>query len=424
MPDQSNLAHHKQYDVVVVGAGLSGLQTAVKIHAAGFSVVVLEAMDRVGGKTLSVQSSSQGEGINDLGAAWINDSSQSEIYKLFLKAGLKPEKQLAQGNTLRQVEDGSYISVPFGQIFADEEEAEAFGTVFGALQKTTDASNLEDPISGPDAKRLDSLTFSEYCHELFDSPLTPIIANYLARALLGVEGDEVSALFLINYFKSGTGINNLISDGPDGGQYLRANKGTQTISKYLASQLDPESVHLNNVIKSISQSSTGVEVVTAANHTFKAKHVVVSIPSALYPTISFSPELPPSKTILAEGTAIGAYGKIIYVWSTPWWRDAGLSGIFEAPLSGYVSFTKETSVPADNQWSITCFIAGDPARELSKYAQKVRRQKVWEQFTLAFEGSGVLKGTKVPEPIQVHEIAWKRNQYADGAPTSVMGPGF
>ncbi|KAK4174450.1 hypothetical protein QBC36DRAFT_39519 [Triangularia setosa] len=425
MSDQGQLVHHKEYDVVVVGAGLSGLQTAVKVQSAGFSVAVLEAMDRVGGKTLSVQSSSQGKGINDLGAAWINDSNQSEIYNLFLEAGLTPEKQLAEGKTLRQVEDGGYVSVPFGRIFVDEEEATAFAALFGALQKAADASDLGDPISGPDAKRLDSLTFSEHCHELLDSPLTPIIATYLARALLGVEGDEVSALFLINYFKSGTGIENLISDGPDGGQYLRADKGMQTVSKYLASQLPSGSVHLTSVVKSISQlsSTTGVEVVTTAKQTFKAKRVVVSLPSTLYPTISFSPGLPPSKSILAEGTAMGAYGKIIYVWATPWWREAGLSGTFEAPLSGYVSFTRETSVPEDNQWSITCFIAGDPARELSKYAQKVRRQKVWEQFTQAFEGSGVLKGGKMPEPIHVHEIAWKKNQYADGAPTAVMGPG-
>ncbi|KAK4195761.1 putative amine oxidase [Triangularia verruculosa] len=355
----------KPYDVVVVGTGLSGLKTAVKIQRAGFSVVVLEAMDRVGGKTLSIQSSIHGTGINDLGAAWVNDSSQSEIFALFLEAGLRPEKQLTQGNTLRQVEDGSYVSVPFGQLFADEEEAAAFAVLFDALQKAVDASDLEDPISGPDAKRLGSLTFSKYCHELLDSPQTPIIANYLTRALLGVEGNEVSTLLMVNYLKSGTGIENLVSDGPDGGQYLRADKGMHTISKYLTSQLPAESVRLNTVVKSISQSPNGVQVATAANKIFKAKRVVVSIPSTLYPTISFSPELPLSKSILAEGTAIGTYSKVIIV----------------------------------------------------------RKEKVWEQFTQAFEGSGVLGGKRVPEPIKSHEIAWKRNQYADGAPTAVMGPG-
>jgi phytoene dehydrogenase-like protein len=39
----------KVYDVVVVGAGISGLATAKNVLDAGFSVVVLEQSDHVGG---------------------------------------------------------------------------------------------------------------------------------------------------------------------------------------------------------------------------------------------------------------------------------------------------------------------------------------------------------------------------------------
>ncbi|KAF4467255.1 Amine oxidase [Fusarium albosuccineum] len=69
-------------DVVVVGAGLSGLRAATQLHLAGLSYAVLEATDRVGGKTLSNPASSNVTGLVDMGAAWINDSNQSEMFAL------------------------------------------------------------------------------------------------------------------------------------------------------------------------------------------------------------------------------------------------------------------------------------------------------------------------------------------------------
>ena len=71
---------HERRDVVVIGAGFAGLIAASRIHAAGHSVVVLEARDRVGGRAHTVQTR---HGSIDLGATWFwpNEGAVAELIR-------------------------------------------------------------------------------------------------------------------------------------------------------------------------------------------------------------------------------------------------------------------------------------------------------------------------------------------------------
>ena len=100
------------YDTVIIGAGLSGLQAALKIHEAGHSVLILEARDRVGGKTCTV--SLETGGCVDLGAAWINDTNQSRMYRYAQRFNLELVKQNTVGNGLMQDIDGTVIPFAYG----------------------------------------------------------------------------------------------------------------------------------------------------------------------------------------------------------------------------------------------------------------------------------------------------------------------
>lgn len=99
------------FDVVVVGGGLSGLQAAHDVQKAGFSAIVLEARDRVGGKTWTVPTAN-GKGVVDLGGTWINDSNQSRMWAMGQQFGFEFTIQTTSGDCI--LED--YGRFPFGEL--------------------------------------------------------------------------------------------------------------------------------------------------------------------------------------------------------------------------------------------------------------------------------------------------------------------
>ncbi|KAH7115452.1 hypothetical protein B0J13DRAFT_600026 [Dactylonectria estremocensis] len=403
-------------DVVIVGAGLSGLRAATRIHAAGLSYVVLEAENRVGGKTLSVPASANGNGVIDLGAAWINDSNQAEMFALAKEFGFDLVKQRAEGNSLYQNAEGNVLSVPYGlPAPLTPEQLQEMQAIMATLSEYVERPDLEHPHGGSDAKKLDSLTALEFVEVEFGSDLAKLLVTTLTRALLGVDANEVSALFLVDYIKSATGLENIMSDVEHGGQYLRNRQGNQHFSTKLAEKLNADSVKLSTPVTSITQSNDGCTVKTDGG-SFHSKKVIVSVPTSLYPLIDFHPELPPFKKELGETTKLGYWSKTVLVFSSPWWRDAGLSGVFTS--DGPICFTRDTCVPEASQYSITCFHVGEPGREWSRLSAQERQDAVLKQFRTAFGTAA-----DVPDPISILEKEWAKDHWFQGGPSPVMAPG-
>lgn len=186
----------------------------------------------------------------------------------------------------------------------------------------------------------------------------------------------------------------------------------------MAEELGPDVVFLRMPVTSIDQSRRGHCVVqTQGGTTFECQRVIVSVPSSLYHKIEFNPPLPKKKLALSENTTTGYYTKMVYVFHEPWWQKAGFSGVLDSE-KGPIIFSRDTSVPVDDQWAITCFIAGDKGRQWSKMPRASRHQQAWEQFSQAF-GQYV----DVPQPVNILEMEWTKEAYFLGAPCPITTPG-
>ncbi|KAJ5305902.1 hypothetical protein N7508_004917 [Penicillium antarcticum] len=219
----------------------------------------------------------------------------------------------------------------------------------------------------------------------------------------------------------------MISDVKDGGQYLRIREGTQSISKNMTRELRENSLHLSTPVTEIEQNaeSDGCIVRSSNGVVFEAKKIILSIATPLYTTIKFTPTLPAPKYRLATENKLGYYSKIIFVFNEPWWRNAGLSGEIKSQDRGPILFSVDTSVPEDNQWSISCFMVGGHGLEWSRLSEQERRSSAWTQLRSAFENVKLESGpVQFTEPINVLEFEWTKQKFFNGGPCPASPPGL
>ncbi|KAI1408025.1 hypothetical protein F5Y13DRAFT_114921 [Hypoxylon sp. FL1857] len=402
------------FDVVVVGAGFSGLQAAHSAQQAGLSVAVVEARDRVGGKSWSVPLSN-GRGVADLGAAWVNDTLQPRIWSYITRFGLRDKivKQRIGHTAVVVTDDGKRIESPQGVTpdFSpeDKENLERIRDHIQAESLKPDGLREED----------DNISLDQYVRNLGAGPQTLAMVNLWVRVMHGLESTEESAAWFIDYCRTNCGLLAIRADDHTGGNYMRLTTGTQSIAKGIASLIGHGKIHLSSPVASIEDNKTHVAVTTTNGKSFKTRKVIISIPSTMYKELTFSPPLPVPVQEVTNGTKLGHYNKAIVLYQRPWWRDLGFNG-FIMSFKGPACVVRDTSVDEAGVYGFTCFVNGTPGEKWSRMYPHERRKVILDELAAAFN---VGLDSEAYRPIEFFEQIWQHETFSRGAlaPVTAIG---
>jgi monoamine oxidase len=390
-------------DVAVVGAGFAGLMAARQIKATGSSVVVLEAADRVGGRT---DTEIRGQLWLEAGGQWTGPG-QVRVKKLAEQYGVEMFETPTEGIDL-QIVEGAPTVLPGDP---------AFAPVVQQLDALAAAIPLHEPWLAADADTLDQMSIAEWLDRNVGDPVTRTSARQVLEGLMTTPGSDMSVLTVLHGARtSGTLSAALGIDG--GAQEQRLMGGLHGLASLMAADLG-DAVRLANPIEAIQHSGDGV-VVSGQSGDVRAGRCIVGVPPSGWGKITFEPELPPAHQTLTESMPLGSVIKLQLVYDTPFWRDAEYSGLVIDP-SGPFAFMVDNSTPDRPEGVLVTFLSAETAGRwsddaLGAQAPTLRRKALVEHVCKAFGPGGLAV-------VDYVDRDWRAVPWVHGGYSGVMRPG-
>ena len=396
-------------DVCVIGAGVAGLRAAQQLILRGRSVRVLEARNRVGGRTLGGMLCGQAV---DLGGQWLGPT-QTRALALCEELGLKTYPQYAEGRRLMEL-DGKLRSysgtVPRMSLPGLLDTA-------NALRRLNQAANRIDPAApwqGADAERWDRMTLDQWMQQTLYTRSGRRLMEILSRAIACCEPHEVSLLCLLHYVAAAGSLETMMEVRGDGAQHLRVRGGTFQFASLLAARLPSGVLALDTPVYAVEQSDAGV-IVRHARGTVHAARLIIAIAPPLVAHIDFQPALPTARLQLQSRMPMGTVIKALVAYERPFWRELGWSG--EA-ISDQGPFgpVMDATPPGSTQGFLVGFFNGGHGRALAGADTAVRRDAAVRCLQRYF-------GPEAATPIGYVDQDWSSEPWSLGGYIGLTTPG-
>jgi len=393
-----------EQDVIIVGSGLAGLKAALELKQSGKRVRVLEARDRVGGRSMPGEIAGQ---TIDLGGQWVGPQ-QTLLLEQAAAFGVNTMPQYTTGASILSLDGkrSTYTSdipkLPFLSLMELALLERRWNKEMQSLPTTA------EPWLAAKAEQWDSQTLESWILSHVHTRGAREFARTITRAVLCAEPRQVSYLCFLEYLRQGKSLETLIA-----AQQYKFVGGAWQIPQRMAEQLGDD-ILLNSPVQAVEQHHDNVTVISNGAR-YHARHLIMAVPPVLAAKIQFNQPLPSKRSALLERMPMGSVIKIHMAYEKPFWRHRGLNG---AVVSNDRAFNVvfDQSLDDDGMGVLVGFMDADHAIAMSSKDEATRRQQAITDLVHYF-------GPEAANPIAYVEQDWTTEPWSRGCYVAHTAPG-